>query len=75
MGKKTKKFGLLRVGNFDMPLLIILLILLGIGLVCLFSASHVYASYYDGNSYHYILRQGIFAAAGLVAMYLISLVD
>ena len=75
MGKKTKKFGLLRIGNFDMPLLIILLILLGIGLVCLFSASHVYASYYDGNSYHYILRQGIFAAAGLVAMYLISLVD
>ena len=75
MGKKTKKFRLLRVGNFDMPLLIILLILLGIGLVCLFSASHVYASYYDGNSYHYILRQGIFAAAGLVAMYLISLVD
>ena len=75
MGEHTKKVKLLRAGNFDLPLLIILLVLLGIGLVCLFSASHVYASYYDGNSYHYILRQGIFAAMGLVAMYLISLID
>ncbi len=75
MGERTKKVKLLRAGNFDLPLLIILLVLLGIGLVCLFSASHVYASYYDGNSYHYILRQGIFAAMGLVAMYLISLID
>ena len=75
MAKKVKKLGFLRIGGFDLPLLMILLILLCIGLVCLFSASHVYASYYDGSSYHYILRQGIFAALGLVAMYLISLLD
>ncbi len=71
----TKKWWFLRAGNFDVPLLLILLALLTIGLICLFSASHVYASYYDGNSYHYILRQGIFAAAGLCAMYFISLID
>ena len=75
MSKSSSKPRLLRAGNFDTPLLIILLILLGIGLVCLFSASHVYASYYNGNSYYYIMRQGIFAALGLVAMYLISLID
>ncbi len=75
MAERTKRRRLIVTGNFDLPLLIILLILLGIGLVCLFSASHVYASYYNGNSYYYIIRQGMFAAAGLVAMYVISLFD
>lgn len=59
--------------HLDQPLLMLTLLLLGLGLVCLFSAS--YATAYenqDGNSMYFIIRQGIFAAAGVVAMLVIS---
>lgn len=63
-------------GGFDVPFLIILLILLTIGLACMFSASYAYAYYWnDGDSYFYIKKQLIFAAIGLVAMFVLSAVD
>ena len=50
-----------RSGHIDQPLLLLTMMLLALGLVCLFSAS--YATAYDtqdGNSTYFILRQGIF---------------
>ncbi len=60
---------------FDMQFLILLLVLLTIGLVMLFSASYPSAYYYEGNGYHYIVRQAFFAIAGLVVMLGISFLD
>jgi len=61
-------------GRFDMPFLILVLSLLGIGLIVLFSASHASAYYYEGNSYYYIWRQLAFAIAGVVFMLAASFV-
>ena len=62
--------------GFDMHFFVLLMIILIVGLATLYSASHVYAfNHNDGDSYYYILRQGIFAAIGFGAMWLISLVD
>ena len=43
--------------GFDVPFLIILLVLLTIGLACMFSASYAYAYYWNDDSYYYIKRQ------------------
>lgn len=72
--KKEKKSRLL-VGGFDMPFLILLLLVLSIGLICMFSASFVYAYYYDNDSYYYIKRQMIYALIGVVAMLVCSCID
>ena len=65
-----------RCGHIDQPLLLLTLLLLGLGLICMFSAS--YATAYntqDGNSTYFILRQGVFAAGGLVVMLIASKFD
>ena len=74
---KRKKRKFFSVANgFDMPFLIILMLILVIGLVCMYSASYVYAIYwYDGDSYYFIKRQLAFAVLGVVAMLMISTVD
>ena len=60
-------------GPLDLPFLMLVLMLLGIGLVMLFSASY-YTAYRDSkppvnnNPYYYILHQAAYAAAGLAAM-------
>ena len=62
--------------RLDMPLLLITFILLGFGLVMLYSASYVYGIYrFNGDSLHYIKDQAIFAAIGVVAMLAASKVD
>ncbi len=62
--------------GFDMPFFILLILVLAVGLVCLFSASFAY-SYYrnDGDSYYYIKRQLIYAIVGVVIMIGVSFVD
>lgn len=62
--------------GFDMPFFILLILILAVGLVCLFSASFAY-SYYrnNGDSYYYIKRQLIFAVIGLIAMFAVSFID
>ena len=73
--RKKKKF-LYAAGGFDIPFLIILLAILVIGLVCLYSASYVYAFYNNnGDSFFYIKKQLIFAALGIAAMFALSFVD
>ncbi len=63
-------------GHIDQPLLMLTMLLLGLGLICLYSAS--YATAYDsqdGNSMYYIFRQGIFAVGGVVVMLVLSTWD
>ncbi len=62
-------------GKFDIAFFSLIMILLAIGLIMLFSASHSYAYTYYGNSFRFIARQLLFAVAGTVAMLVISKID
>ncbi|MBE6939560.1 MAG: putative lipid II flippase FtsW [Ruminococcaceae bacterium] len=55
----------------DLPFLLLTLLLTGIGLVMLFSASFP-SAYYEGDPTFYLKRQGIFAVLGLGAMLWLS---
>ncbi len=71
-----KKFRLFFVkAPFDAPFMALLLVLLTIGLVCMFSASYVNGYYREDDSYFYIKKQLIFAAIGIGAMIVLSCVD
>lgn len=71
--KKSKYF---RTDNFDTSLFLLVLLILGVGLLCLFSASHAYANYFnDGDSFYYIKRQILFAIVGIIGMLIVSIVD
>lgn len=74
---KKRRWKLFSAENgFDSVLFSLLMIILAVGLVCLLSASHAYSFYKnDGDSYHYIKRQLLFAVGGVVAMLIISFVD
>ena len=73
--RQKRRFFNLSTG-FDMHFFVLLMIILVVGLATLYSASHVYAFNYDnGDSYFYIRKQLLFAAMGLVAMLLASMVD
>lgn len=67
-------------GPLDLPFLMLVLMLLGIGLIMLFSASY-YTALRDSkppvsnNPYFYITRQAMYAAGGLVGMYIISKIN
>lgn len=67
-------------GPIDLPFLMLTLLLVGIGLIMVFSASYA-SAYYDiekvtgHNPIYYVRRQALFAAAGLVVMYFISKID
>ena len=58
----------------DLPFLLLTVILVVIGVIMLFSASYAsaYADPKIHNSAYYFVRQGIFAVAGLGAMWLLS---
>jgi len=62
-------------GPLDLPFLALTLLLVGIGLVMLLSASYP-SAYYSGHPARYIFdRQAIFAVLGIIAMYVVSRVD
>ncbi|MBQ1217696.1 MAG: FtsW/RodA/SpoVE family cell cycle protein, partial [Clostridia bacterium] len=61
-----------RISSVDLPFLAAVLLLLAIGLATLYSAGYAKALQKTGNSYFYIARQGMFAAGGLVVMFLAS---
>ena len=64
-------------GPMDLPFLMLTLILLGIGLIMVFSASYATA-YYDPNvssPLFYFQRQAMYAGAGLVVMLLVSKIN
>ncbi len=75
MAKKSKKIGLFLNKKFDYSILIVTLLLLSIGLIMLLSASAPTALSEDGNSYKYVIKQGIVAGVGLFAMIALSKID
>ena len=62
VGKKKPR------GKIDLTFLILVFVILTIGLIMLFSASHVEALYREGDSFYYIRKQLIFAVVGIIAM-------
>lgn len=72
---KNKKFSSFLENPIDYTLLITVLLLLTIGLIMVLSASSPTSLSESGNSYKYFIKQGIFAAVGLVAMTFISNID
>ena len=67
----------MKSGKVDKPFLIALLILIGFGLLMVFSASMYSATVEnpDGNGYDLFLKQALFVALGIGAMYLVSRID
>ena len=59
-------------GQMDLPFLILTLLLTAIGLIMLFSASFPRAYYDTGDGTYYFKRQAIFAAIGLVGMFVVG---
>ena len=65
-------------GPMDMPFLMLTLLLLGIGLVMLLSASAYAASISEKTHFdpmYYFKRQAIYAVIGIVVMYVVSRID
>ena len=64
-------------GRMDVPFLLLTLMLTGIGLVMLFSASFPSAFYETGgsNPAYYFKRQAIFAVLGLFAMFVVGKIN
>lgn len=56
----------------DFPFLLLILTLLGAGLLMMFSASFARANYETGNPVYFTVRQTLFAALGLAAMFFLS---
>ena len=66
------------LGPIDMPFLMLTLLLLGIGLVMLLSASSYAASVEKQSNYdalYYFKRQALFAVLGIIVMYVVSKVN
>ena len=61
------------LGGVDRPFLVTIILLLCLGTVMVFSASYPYANAnFDGDSYHFAIRQVVFAVAGLFVMAFIA---
>ncbi len=73
--QKNKRNGIIQSGKLDITFLSLVLILLTIGLVMLFSASYAYSLEYYGNSYKFIIKQALFAGAGLIALFITSRIN
>lgn len=59
----------------DIPFLIIVLMLLGVGLAMLFSAGFAQSLFKTGSSYTYIIKQSLFAVFGVVVMLVVSTIN
>ena len=69
------KLNMYQEGHLDPTFLVLVLVLLTVGLICLFSSSYAYALQNYGSSYHFIKKQLIFAVIGVVIMIVLSRVD
>ena len=72
---KAKKFSIFLNGKFDYSILIITILLLSMGLIMLLSASAPTSFSENGNSYDYVVKQGIVAFFGFIAMIVLSKID
>lgn len=73
--KNVKKFNLFTKGTIDYTILIVVLMLLSLGIIMVLSASAPSSLSESGNSYKYVIKQGISAVIGLIAMVFLSTVD
>ena len=73
--KKVKTYSSFLNNSIDFTLLIVLLILLALGLTMVLSASSPKSLSDYGTSYHFFIRQLIFALVGLGLMLVISKID
>ena len=73
--KALKKMNIYQEGKMDLGFFSLVLLLLAIGLVMLFSASYAYSYAQFNNSYHFIIRQAIFAVIGVILMLFLSRID
>ena len=62
-------------GSMDLSFLLLTLLLTGIGLVMLFSASFPSAYYETGDATYYVKRQAIFAVAGIAVMLFVGKIN
>ena len=64
-------------GPMDLPFLMLVLMLLGIGIVMMLSASYASAYYSTkiSSPYYYFIRQLLFGAAGVVVLYFVSKIN
>lgn len=79
-GKKTQQSGskpgiLYWKGDFDKPFFILVIILLVFGTVMMFSASYAWGIAESGDGYFYLKKQLGMAGAGLIIMFIASIVD
>ena len=70
--KQQKQPAREEVGRVDAPFVALTLLLLAVGLICLYSASYPLAYSKYGDSLYFVKRQGLFAVAGVVGMFIVS---
>ena len=73
--KAQKNANTTRQKPLDFILCIIIFLLLALGIVMVLSASAPSSLSTYGNSYHYVIRQGIFAIVGIAVMFFVSKLD
>ena len=69
------KISLWQKGKMDITYLSLILILMSVGLICLFSSSYAFALSNYNDSYHFIKKQAIFTVIGIGAMLFLSKVN
>lgn len=72
--RKKLNLKFIRTGT-DIPFLILVLVLLGFGVLMMFSASYAWGLNDMGDGYYYAKKQLTFAGIGLVVMICVSLLD
>ncbi len=80
MAKRTRDLTIeeqLARGPMDLPFLMLVLMLLGIGVIMMLSASYASAYYDDkiSSPYYYFIRQLAFGIGGVVIMYFVSKIN
>ncbi len=61
--------------KMDLTFLSLILVLLVVGLICLFSSSYAYALQNYGDSFHFIKKQLVFAVIGVAIMLVVSKIN
>jgi cell division protein FtsW len=64
-----------KIGSMDSPFLMLTMIILGVGLIMVFSASFARAYFETGNPTKYFVKQAVFSVVGIAAMFIISRIN
>lgn len=73
-GYKIYKGGLMKK-HIDIYLFFAVLILIGVGLIMIYSSSYIWAEYKFNDPFKYVKNQGLFAIVGIFLIFLISKID